>query len=147
MDAQSLLRHRTWPSLRLAWLALTLLACNLVIGGAPPAPPTPDLPRVQILSPANNQLVYEGADFDLDIVAQDESLGIARVELWVDGVLVNSASPSEATSVAVFRVMMNWLARGVGLHALEAVAYRPDGTRSDSALLTLEVIARPTPGP
>ena len=138
--------HHPLPP-RLLWLALALLACNLAIGAAPPRPPTPDLPRVQILAPANNQQVYEGADLDLDILAQDESQGVARVELWADGVLINSASPSEAPRVAIFRVTMNWLARGLGLHALEVIAYRADGARGDPALLTLEVIPRPTPSP
>jgi len=133
--------------LRLGWLALALLACNLAIGGAPPLPPTPDLPRAQILAPANNQQVYEGAEFDLDILAQDEGQGVARVELWADGTLVNSASPAEASSISLFRVTMNWLARGLGLHALEVIAYRADGTRGDAAVLTLEVIPRPTPAP
>jgi len=133
--------------LGLAWLMLVLLACNLSLGGGPAALPTPDLPRVQILAPANNQQVYEGTDFDLDILAQDEGAGVARVELWADDRLVNGASPSEAASVPAFAVTMNWLAQGVGLHTLEAIAYRADGTRSLAALLTLEVIPRSTPSP
>jgi hypothetical protein len=43
--------------------------------------------------------------------------------------------------VTVFTINMNWLAEGEGLHALSAVAYRPDGTMSDFATIQLQVIA------
>ena len=132
---------------RLIFLLIVLPACNLALGGVATPMPTPDLPRVQFLAPANNQQVIEGTDFDLDILAQDERAGIAKLELYVDGTLVNSVSPQDDLPVPAFRATMNWLAQGIGFHAIEAIAYRSDGTRGDSALLTLEVIPLPTPTP
>jgi hypothetical protein len=120
-------------------LPVLLSACNLT--AATPTPvPTPDIPRVDIREPANNRQVVEGVEFDIDIVARDEGAGISRVELLVDGELLNDAQPVEATAVDVFRVTMNWLARDPGLHVLEAIAYRPDGTASDPAIINIEVL-------
>ena len=117
-----------------------LAACSL----ARPTPtplPTPDIPQVEIRSPADSQQVMEGLDFDLDILASDSSQGIQTIELYVDDVLLNTAQP-ESGAVAKFRVTMNWLARGLGFHIIHAIAYRPDGMRSDEARITLEVIPR-----
>ncbi len=120
-------------------LPVLLSACNLT--AATPTPvPTPDIPRVEIREPANNRQVVEGVEFDIDIVARDASTGISRVELRVDGDLLNEAQPIEETAVDVFRVTMNWLARDPGLHVLEAIAYRPDGTASDPAIINIEVL-------
>ncbi len=117
-----------------------LAACNLAKPTATPLP-TPDIPQVKILSPANNQQVVEGFDFDLDISAFDRSGGIQRIELYVDEVLINTSQPVNGP-VPIFRVIMNWLAQGVGRHLIAAVAYRADETPSDRDTITLEVIPR-----
>lgn len=133
--------------MRLALIVLmfTLTGCNLAIGGQPTATPvpTPDLPRVSVLSPPNNVQVIEGTDFDIDIVARDETQGIAMVALTVDGEPVNEASPEGGEAVPVFRVTMNWLARGTGFHIIEVVAFRANGQQSDPVLLSVEVLPRP----
>lgn len=120
---------------------LGALACNLV-QGTPAPTPAPAIPQITILDPPNNRQVIEGVDFPIDIVARDESVGVARVELYVDGELINTATPFYNITEPIFRVEMNWLARGVGLHVIEVVAYRQDGTPSDPFLITIEVLAR-----
>lgn len=127
-----------------ALVLLMLSGCNLGRPAAPTptAPPTPDIPTAEFLAPPNNSQVFEGTDFALDIVARDSGSGITRLELYVDGVKINEAEPENGLSVPVFRVEMNWLAQGIGLHALEAIAYRADGTRSVEGRLTIEVVAR-----
>lgn len=123
-------------------IACGLSACNLA--SAPPTPaPTLSIPTVEILAPPNNSQVYEGVDFTIDIIGRDTVYGVARIALFVDGEEINAATPQEATVVPQLRVEMNWLARGVGLHSISAVAYRLDGTPSDEALLTIEVLPRP----
>lgn len=119
-----------------------LAACSL----AKPTPtplPTPDIPQVEIRSPANSQQVLEGLDFDIDILASDSSQGIQRIELYVDEVLINAAEPVDGPA-PLFRVTMNWLARGIGYHKIGAFAYRPDEVRSRENVIILEVIPRPT---
>lgn len=119
---------------------LTLTACNL--GTAPSTPvPTPDIPTVEILAPSNNQQVFVGTDFDIDILATDQSQGIKRIELFLDGGLLNDSTVISGTQKQ-YRVTMNWLAQGEGFHVLTAVAYREDETRSDESLINLEVIPR-----
>lgn len=119
-----------------------LAACNLTANTAPTPAPTPDIPTIEFLSPPNNSQVFEGFNLLLDIVAQDAGDGVAKVEFFVDGELVNEAAPEEANSVPIFRVEMNWVAQREGLHVLEAVAYREDNTRSDPAILNIQVVLR-----
>jgi len=121
---------------------LTLNACNLA-GFQPTPSPTPELPSVEFLFPANQSTVVENTDLSLDLVARDAGAGIARIELLADGEKINEATPKDSTVVPVFRVNMNWLALGVGYHSLSAVAYRPDGTASSEALIIVEVVPRP----
>lgn len=125
----------------LAALAV-LMACNL----AQPAPtpiPTPDLPTVEIIDPPNNVQVIEGTTFAFDVVARDASQGVSKIELSIDGALISQVNPFDVVAAPVFRAQINWTAQGVGLRVVEAVAFRPDGQRSDSALLTIEVIPAP----
>jgi len=123
-------------------VVFSVAGCNLT--AMPPTPlPTPDLPQVEILDPPNNRQVVEGVDFPIDILARDATQGISLVELYVDGEKVNSATPFTNPAELVFRVEMNWLAQGVGLHAIEAIAYRPNGQQSDPFVITIEVLAKP----
>jgi hypothetical protein len=122
------------------WLCLLLSACNLDLASNITPSPTPDLPRVVITSPPNNTLVVEEAEFEFEIVARDETAGIAKVELYVDDELINDSSPLDAPAVPVFVVKMNWKAQRIGQHFVEVIPYRLDGTRGDSATLTIEVI-------
>jgi hypothetical protein len=132
---------------RIQWVVVfcmvfALASCNL--GGSQETPvPTPDLPTVEFLFPQNGSTVLEGTDLSIDLVARDSSTGIVRIELLVDGEKINEAIPQDAVMVPVFRVNMNWLAQGVGLHPLSAVAFRLDGTSSDEAIISVEVLPRP----
>lgn len=114
-------------------------ACNLSTQQPTPQP-TPDLPRAEILAPPNNVRVEEGTEFEFDVVGRDETVGIARLELRIDEKIVHEVTPMEGDSVAVFRATMNWLAMGIGLHSVEAIAYRPDGTQGVPVLITIEVV-------
>ena len=117
-------------------------ACNLVMESEITPVPTPDIPTIEFLFPQNNQQVVEGLVFDVELLARDNNTGIALVEFYVDDTLIKEASPVESSSEPIFTVRMNWRAEGLGLHIFEAIAYRPDGTPSDSALLTIEVIPK-----
>ena len=129
-------------SLVLLLLLGILAGCNLTDSSSFTPVPTPDLPQVEILAPENNQQIFEGTEFDIDIVARDEFPGISRVELFVDDISLNSATPIENVIEEVFTVRMNWRAAGEGFHVIEAVAYRPDGIQSDAATITIEVLPR-----
>ena len=66
-------------------LLVILAGCNLAQSDSITPIPTPDLPVVEILSPVNNRQIFEGTEFDIDIVARDTNPGIGRVELFIDG--------------------------------------------------------------
>ncbi len=122
--------------LALGWLA----ACNLA-GPATPSPPpspAPAMPQAQILAPPHNQQVIEGVIFDIEILASD-SVGIDRVELYVDERLLQS-SESESGAEGHYRVTMNWFAKGIGWHKFSVIAYREDETPSHPHTIALEVI-------
>lgn len=119
----------------LSWLS----ACNLE--KVTPTPlPTPDLPRVEILSPPTSQQVVEGTEFDIDILAIDHSQGIQRIELYVDDFLV-TASETDGVQ-AEYLVTTNWYASGIGWHTFTALAFRADGTSSVEHVIVLQVIPR-----
>lgn len=128
-------------------VVLLAAGCNLS-AEAPQTPvPTRDAPAVEFLFPPNNSTVLEGTDLTLDIVARDASIGVHRLEIYLNDVLLRETELADYTVEPVYRVQVNWLADGVGLHALTAVAFRPDGTRSDEGRITIEVVPRPTPTP
>jgi hypothetical protein len=115
-------------------VAALLAACSLNT----PAPP-PDAPRVEFLFPMDAVAVSAGTDLQIGLLATD-SVGVARVELLVDDLPHQEARPVEQAAVPVFTVDMNWLARGSGLHALTATAYRADGTASDPVIIRINVV-------
>lgn len=121
-------------------LMLVMSGCNLGTPQQTPVP-TPDIPTVQILTPPNNAQVIDGTDFDIDILAIDESQGIFKIELYVDGELINDNIAVGGT-LPQYRVTMNWLAKGVGFHVVSVIAFRQDDTRSDEVVINIEVIPR-----
>ena len=119
-------------------VCLLLCACNL--SSHPPITPTSSVPTIQFQFPDNNVSVVEGTDLQIQLLAQD-SVGIAKVELQVDNQPTQDGKPVDSPAVPVFTVDMNWKAEGIGLHALQATAYRLDGTASDPALINVKVTA------
>lgn len=127
-------------TLILALLVAALLsACNLV-AGAPEPTPFRDLPLIRFATPLSGASVAEGDELVIQLIAEDPTgVGVARVELNIDDLPHHDAMPVVSSAVPVFTVDMNWLARGVGLHSLAAIAYRPDGTASDPAIIRVLV--------
>ncbi len=136
-------KHRAGHWLIALALLLLLSACNLTSDPVEITPePTPDLPRVEILQPANNQQVIEGTEFTFDVVGRDENPGVARIEVRIDDVTLDEVPPAEDEFVPVLRAEVPWRASGIGLHVVEVIAYRPDGTPSDPAIINIEVVPR-----
>ncbi|MDL1882344.1 hypothetical protein FBR01_01665 [Anaerolineae bacterium CFX8] len=120
-------------------IGLFLGACNLQ-RGAPTPLPTPDIPRVEFRFPVNGSTILEGAELTIELLAADAGDGVARVELLVDDVFHQEGKPEVSPSVPTFAVTMNWLAQGVGQHALTALAYRLDGVSSAPETIIIEVL-------
>lgn len=121
-------------------LILLLAGCNLQTG-QPTVIPTPDIPQIEFQEPANNDSIIEGTDVSIALVARDDGIGVARVELLVDDLPAGEAFPQVSGAVPIFTVTMNWLAAGIGFHSMTATAYRPDGTPSRAAVISILVTA------
>lgn len=121
-------------------ILLVVAGCNLTNEPEPTATPAPPMPEVQFLFPANEATVVEGTDLDIELLASDEGIGIARVEFMVDEVVINERGPEISAAVPLFTVRMNWLAQGQGRHTLSAIAYRPDGAASDIETILVNVL-------
>ncbi len=130
--------YRCVGGLLLAVLALA--GCNLGAAAEPTSAPTPDIPRVEFLAPANGATIVEGAELTVDIIARDESAGITQIAFLVDEVVQLTAEPENGV-VSDFRVETNWFASGVGRHLLSVIAFRADGTQSMPADLVIQVVA------
>ncbi len=128
---------------------LSLSGCNLRSTSAPTDTPfpTPDIPRIRFVFPDNNSSVLDGTDLAVELLAEDSGTGIAKVQLIVDDVLQGEGKPEVSSSVPAFSVKIHWMANGIGLHSLTAIAFREDGRTSDAATLVLLVIQRPTAAP
>jgi hypothetical protein len=124
----------------LTMFIMLVAGCNLGTPQQTPVP-TPDIPTIQILSPPNNAQVIDSTDFDIDILAIDDSQGIHKIELYVDEMLINDTIATDG-ALPQYRVTMNWLAQREGLHVVSVVAFRADGTRSDETRITIKVLAR-----
>jgi hypothetical protein len=122
-------------------LLLILVGCNLALGTPTPLP-TPDAPRIEFQTPANNARVVEGTDLTIDLVASDSGAGVARVTLDIDDAPHQQSTPEISPEVPVFTVRMNWVAEGVGLHSFTATAYRTDGRSSPPVTIVVEVVPR-----
>jgi hypothetical protein len=124
-------------------LLICLSGCNLGAAAVTQTPPaTPDIPQVIFNAPTNNARVFEDTLLDIDLVATDNSQGVVKVEFYVDGELLETAESEEGPVKPIYRVAMNWLTQGVGNHTLSALAYRANGTRSEEAVIVLEVVPR-----
>ena len=98
------------------------------------------LPVVQVLAPVNGQQVLLGQPLAVQSTATDGQ-GVARVELWVDGVLVNmAANPAPAANVP-FAVHQTWTPTTPGSHSITVVAYNVAGAASNPVLVSVTVIA------
>ncbi len=110
-------------------LSLTALACNLIGGGN--TQPTAFMtatspfgaPTVTINSPANNSEAVRGQAVLIQSTARD-NIGVTRVELRVDGFIVNTVSSQSAQGDREFAVIQTWTPAQAGQHTVQVVAYR-----------------------
>jgi len=152
-----------------AWLRLPALGATLVIavgcalslrGAANPGgsfgTPSPTavggVPRVEIASPQTGSSGNVGRSIDVDVRASDtSSIGISRLELFVDGKVVDRVMVGGGATRPNFAATLSWIPLGPGTFTLSALSYRPDGTASQPAevivIITGQAIQSQTPTP
>lgn len=93
-------------------------------------------PSAMIATPPSNYQADEGEEVIVEASAAGRS--IVRLDLWVDGGLVDSASSPSPQDT--FSAALTWQATGLGQHTVEVKAYTLAGKESDPATIVLIVI-------
>lgn len=139
-------RRRLWFSLFWLTFVAMLAACNLISTTGSPAAsaPTPDIPRVRILNPANNARISRGETLTLEVLAEDDGAGIHQVRLFVDDPLAEGEPYAAATAfndiaAAAFMAHLDWEGERSKSYLLTVVSFRADGTRSDGTSISVHV--------
>ncbi len=93
-----------------------------------------------------------GRSIDVDVRASDtSSIGISRLELFVDGKVVDRVMVGGGATRPNFAATLSWIPLGPGTFTLSAFSYRPDGTASQPAevivIITGQAIQSQTPTP
>lgn len=151
---------RRWlRPLPLVGLAIIVVGCSLSLrGGGNPlggliGTPTPFAavgpPTATIASPGDGTAGSTGATISVDVRGSDSwNLGVARLELFANDVLVDRAVSAGGANRASFGAILEWTPLAPGQYTLAAVAYRADDTASQPATITVVVSGAPiTPTP
>ncbi len=125
---------------------LVALGCALLIGcsGATPASGAPasqgasGQPTVSVSAPSPGSTVTLGTPVAVLVKAAD-SIGVARVDLTVDDVAVDSYTTPNSAGQPSVSAQLQWTPSAIGAHALSVTAYRADGTASVPAVIAVTV--------
>jgi len=128
--------YRRIVFLAVLWILAFSLACTL--GGGKKADEAA-LPSVVIIAPPSGARATVGQEVEVQSLATDDR-GIARVELWVDDVLVQQDTPPTGQPPS-FSVVQRWTPPEPGEYILVVKAYNVDGQVSEPASIRLEVQA------
>jgi len=107
-------------------------------------------PTVVINSPASGSKVQVGKEVAIQSTATDKK-GIARIELWVDDNLVDTALNPDPEGQTSYSVVQYWAPTIAGSHVITVKAYNVDEVASDPATITVIAEgkgerAKPPPG-
>jgi len=132
---------RSWLAPSAALLAAFVAAC--AAGSPSPATSAGPVavagpPQVVIQSPPSNAQVVVGQAVEVVTTGVD-SVGVARIDLSVNGSTVSSAE-SPPGGLASFSAVYQWVPAVEGEVALAAVAYRTDGAPSEPMTIAVMVL-------
>jgi len=113
-------------------LSLVATGCTTVAGK----------PTMMVSAPPHGSQFKEGDNVVVQSTASD-ALGIARVELLVDGVLIHSAVPLTPNPIS-FAAAQNWKATP-GTHTITVRAYNTAGAVSDPVAISVSVLPGAVP--
>lgn len=101
------------------------------------------MPTVVINTPVNSSLFPEGQDVPVQSNSED-GVGVARVELLVDGQLVTMDTSPNGQPQKSFATIQTWRATKVGAHAVVVRATNTRGQIGEAAILITVSNASPT---
>lgn len=121
-------------------LMLVATACSLNqspegerVGGGPPV--------VRLVSPSANGTYLEGVQVNIQASVTNAGEDIDRVEVSVDNAIVTTLPDPNASGSPIFSVAHTWPAAGTGTHIIGVTAFRNDGSSSEPATVTINVIS------
>jgi hypothetical protein len=112
-------------------LALLVLCASALVAACQQAPASK--PTIVISSPAHGARFRTGEVVAVNSAAADPG-GIARIELYADGVLVEEATPPVSSQIQ-FNVIQNWTATTPGQHTLTVKAYNASNATAESGIV------------
>lgn len=132
---------RPFATLSAGLLCALVAACTSV--PAPPSTQAPSQstggqPTVTVSTPLPGAVLTVGSDVPVSATASD-TIGVARVDLTVDGVAVASYTTPVPAGQPSVSAELHWTPTVVGAHALAVTAYRADGTASVPAVIAISV--------
>jgi len=117
-------------------LTTLLSACDRIVPRSTPVIPPP---AVAITSPTGEQAVQAGVDVSVNSTANDTQ-GVLKVELWVDGELYRVDSSLHPEGQTTFVVSQPWHAAVPGSHTMVVKAYSKSGQVAESAPVVIDVL-------
>lgn len=111
-------------------VTLCLLALGVACGLGQPSRPT-----ISILTPANDQKLVAGREVTVQAVSVSKE-GVSRVELWVNGELVDTQTSNNPQS---FTTLQPWTPQIAGTYLLQIKAYDINGLQSEPAAISVAV--------
>ena len=121
-------------------IASTASASPVASETSTPTPENP--PSVVIDTPPSNSIFGVGERVIVQSTAND-GIGIARIELLVNGEVVRVDQVPEGKPQPQFSLLQPWEPTNAGEHTLRVIAYRADGTASEPATIVIVVEEAP----
>lgn len=125
----------------LAIISMVLVACDMVSAPEDEESLIEGPPEVTIASPLAGDTYNEGVGVNILLRVDNAGEDVARIAIEVDGQIIGEAILPNPNGDASFTVSNGWPAEGEGQHVISAVASRSDGTVSEEASVTINVVA------
>ena len=97
-------------------------------------------PVVELVSPQANATYLEGTPVNIQARVSNAGPDVIRIDVTLDDVIIGSKADPNPSGAASFPVTMDWQASGTGSHAIAVTAFREDGTASNAASATINVV-------
>jgi uncharacterized protein YraI len=121
-------------------LAVALAACNLLTApsnqSAISGPPV-----VQIAAPPPNATYMENVAVNIQALVSNAGPDIDRIEILVDEQIVETLKSPNPGGAGSFSIAQMWTASSAGSHTIGVTAFRPDGSSSAPATVTVNVVS------
>jgi uncharacterized protein YraI len=101
-------------------------------------------PTVTLISPQANDTYLENLAVQIQASVGNAGADISRVDISVDGMVVQTLAAPNTMQTTVFSVPARWTAVGVGQHTIRVQAFRSNGL-SGEASVVMNVVVQTTP--